>query len=1056
MPRRLLVANRSEIACRVIQTASRMGVDCVAAHSSDDSSSAHVAMAAHRIDLGRDGPAAYLDVAAIVEAAVLTSSDAVHPGYGFLSESEQFVRQLEKAGVGFVGPTAETIALLGNKTAARTLARSVDVPVIDGPQDAVSLEEAREFFSSLPEGSGAMLKAVVGGGGRGIRPVGTLEELDRAYAASAAEAEAAFGEDALFIERHIRRARHIEVQLIGDGTGSVAHLWDRDCSIQRQNQKLIEVAPAPYLPDELRKEMQEAALRIAREVRLRSLATVEFLVEAETGRFYFLEANPRIQVEHTVTEEITGLDLVRLQLLIHDGASLEDLGLTGGHLSTPNGYAIQLRLNAESLGSDAQVLPSTGIVTTLRPASGLGIRFDTGLREGDRISGRFDSLLAKLIVHGRGMGFLESLGFAAQALDNTRLSGVDSNASLLRILLARPEMMEGTVDTELVSRVLVEIGRDAMDIPDSTPHDLVVAPLTGLLTQLLVEEGDWIDTGDEVAIMEAMKMEYPVIAGFSGRVVEVLERAGDMISEGAALLRAKASTENINTDIRPEESPQERPDFVEWQNRMLLTEDAARPDAVARRHERGLRTARENIESLCIPGSFREIGALAIAAQRTRRDIVELRQRTPADGMVAGIGQLRGTTVKFAVFAYDETVLSGTQSIMNHKKLRRLLAMAERNALPLVGCVAGGGGRAGDVDDATRATGLDMTGFLQYARLQTPRIAVASGLCFAGNAVLAGTSDVVIATRHASIGMAGPAMIEAAGMGASSAENVGPAEMHASTGTIDILVETEEEASAAAHAVLACLANVQLDFTAPDPAALRHVIPLDRRRAYDVAQIIESICDEDSIIPLGAGYARAMTTALARIAGRPVGVLANNPAHFAGAIGSEEARKATRFLRLCDRFGLPVVSFCDTPGFSVGTETETTGLVRASGDLLNVAGNMTVPLVAVVLRRAYGLGAMAMTAGSFHAPTMTVSWPSGEFGGMGPEGFVRLGYRKELDAEADPLKRQALFDKLLAEVYENGKAIMVGESLEVDAVVDPADTRSWIISALDTPLHDLK
>lgn len=1045
MPRRLLVANRGEIACRVLQTASLMGVDCVAVHSSDDAGSAHVALADQAMDLGLEGPAAYLDIDRLVVAAKETGCDALHPGYGFLSESSAFVTRLEAEGIGFAGPPAATIALLGDKVAARKLARSVDVPVVDGPADPVTLDQARAFLTTLPAGSAAMLKAVAGGGGRGIRPVESPDALDRAYAASAAEARAAFGDGALFIERLIHNARHVEVQVFGDGTGAVTHLWDRDCSVQRQNQKLIEIAPAPHLPEDLRTAMREAALRIASRVRLRSLATVEFLVEPQDGRFSFLEVNPRIQVEHTITEEITGLDLVQLQLRLLDGATLGDLGLADGP-PAPSGHAIQLRLNAERLGRDGRVTPTTGRIGRLRPPTGPGIRFDTGLREEDKVSGRYDSLLAKLVVHGRGLDFPACLRFAATALRRCRIDGVETNAALLDALLDAPELAAGTLDTGFAGQLLKTMAaRDTGR--DGAAPDTLAAPLSGLVNRVLVAPGDTVRPGDEIAIIEAMKMEYPVVAAIGGTIAQLPVTPGARIDEGDLIARIAVGAPHgaAAADRKP---PEDRADLLEWRQRQALTADAARPDAVARRHERGARTARENLAALCAPDSFREIGALAVAAQRTRRDIRELRERMPADGLIAGFGTLRDTGLRIAAFAYDETVAAGTQSLMNHKKLRRLLDLAARDGLPVAGFVEGGGGRPGDVDDATRATGLDMTGFVQFARLKAPRVTVVHGLSFAGNAVLAGTSDVVIATRDASLGMAGPAMIEAAGMGNPAARDVGPALMHAQAGTVDLLVEDEDAATLAAQRVLSCLSGLRLAAQAPDPAPLRHVLPADRRRAYDATRVIERIADFGSVIPLGQDHAPAMTVALARIDGRAVGIMANNPMHEAGAIGAAEARKATRLLRLCNRFGLPVVSFCDTPGFLVGTGAERAGLVRASGDMLNAAAELDVPLVAVVTRRAYGLGAMAMTGGSFHAPALTLAWPSGEFGGMGPEGAVRLGYRRELLALADPRERQALFDRLLAQVYDNGKAVRVAESLELDAMIDPCETRDWIAAAL--------
>jgi acetyl-CoA carboxylase carboxyltransferase component len=490
--------------------------------------------------------------------------------------------------------------------------------------------------------------------------------------------------------------------------------------------------------------------------------------------------------------------------------------------------------------------------------------------------------------------------------------------------------------------------------------------------------------------------------------------------------------------------------------------DAQRPEAVAKRRALGLRTARENIADLCDvdaagTSSFLEYGALAVAAQRARRTHDDLIAYTPADGMVTGIGNINGHLFsseisKAVVMAYDATVLAGTQGLRNHQKTDRLLGIALQNKLPVVLFAEGGGGRPGDTDAAVVA-GLHVTIFANFARLhgKVPVVGITTGRCFAGNAALLGCCDVIIATHNSNIGMGGPAMVEGGGLGVFKPEQIGPSEAQHTNGVIDILVADEAAAVAAAKQYLSYfqgrLKNEHVG-VAPDALVLRQVVPENRLRVYDSLAVIAGVADVDSVQYLRAGYGTGVHTALARIEGRAVGIIANNPQHLGGAIDADACRKATRFMRLCNTHGLPIISLVDTPGFMVGPETEATGQVRAAGDLFVAAAQLTVPYFSIVLRKGYGLGAMAMTAGGFHSPMFTVAWPTGEFGAMGLEGAVRLGYRKELDAAIDETVREALFQKLLAREIAKGSAISMAEHLEIDAVIDPAQTRAWLSAGL--------
>ncbi|MGH8996739.1 MAG: acyl-CoA carboxylase subunit beta, partial [Acidimicrobiales bacterium] len=497
-----------------------------------------------------------------------------------------------------------------------------------------------------------------------------------------------------------------------------------------------------------------------------------------------------------------------------------------------------------------------------------------------------------------------------------------------------------------------------------------------------------------------------------------------------------------------------RPELAEVLTRRRALLDESRPEAMERRHGTGHRSARENLADLCDPGSFVEYGGLVVAAQRRRRSVEELIERTPADGLVGGIARVNGERFgpdrsRCAVISYDYTVLAGTQGHMNHRKKDRLFDVIERLRLPLVLFAEGGGGRPGDTDGAS-VTGLETEAFARFARLSglAPMVGVVGGRCFAGNAALLGCCDVIIATADTTLGMGGPAMIEGGGLGVFPPEAVGPMSVQVPNGVVDVAVADDAEAVAMAKQYLSYFQGPIDRFECADQEALRVCVPEDRRRVYDVHSVIELVADTGSVLELRPEYGLAMVTALARLEGRPVGIVANNPIHLAGAIDAFAANKAARFLQLCDAFDLPVVYLCDTPGFMVGPEAETAALVRHAGRLFVVGASLTVPFCTVVLRKGYGLGAQAMAGGSFREPLWIGSWPTGEFGGMGLEGAVRLGYRRELEAVENPEEREALFNEMVERSYRIGKALNVATYFEVDEVIDPAETRQRVAAVL--------
>jgi acetyl/propionyl-CoA carboxylase alpha subunit/acetyl-CoA carboxylase carboxyltransferase component len=1066
--KRLLIANRGEIAIRIARAAADLRLASVAIHSQDDAASLHVRAADEAVELNGAGAAAYLDIPGVIAAARAARCQAVHPGYGFLAENAAFARACTAAGLVFIGPSPDTLETFGDKAAARALAARVGVPLLAGT-GAIDARGAAKF---LAEHGAMMLKAVAGGGGRGMRIVRKGDDVEAAFAACAREARAAFGDDTVYAEWLVDNARHIEVQVAGDAATCVA-VGERDCSVQRRHQKIIEIAPAPGLSDRLRDALHEAAVKLCAAKHLRSLATVEFLVDAVSGRFAFIETNARLQVEHTVTEEVTGIDLVRAQIELAAGASLAQAGLA----KTPpfRGAAIQARVNLETMLADGSAQPAGGLITAYEPPSGPGVRVDGYGYGGYVTSPNYDSLLAKVIARAGTHG--EAAARCGRALGEFRLQGVDSNIPLLRALLQEPDVAAGKATTRFLEDNLERLLASAAQFePDEDEAEIaapaqaaaaatfeavagaeaVGAPLQATVGQIEVDEGTLVRQGQPIAVLEAMKMEHVVVAPVGGRIARIAAIKGQTLQKGQPILFiAPEAVEAIEAEVEDDVDLETiRPDLQEVIDRHRFTLDEARPEAVAKRRRTGHRTARENIDDLVDPGSFIEYGALAIAAQRRRRTVEDLIAATPADGIITGIGTVNGALfapekARVAALAYDFTVLAGTQGYYNHKKTDRLLSIVDDQKLPLIWYAEGGGGRPGDTDSPGVA-GLDVTTFGKMAELagEVPKIAIVAGRCFAGNAAIAGLSEIIIATKDSNLGMGGPAMIEGGGLGVFKPEDIGPATTQWANGVIDILAEDEAHAALLAKQAMSTFQGAVSDWTAPDQRGLRRSIPENRLRVYDIRALIGTLADEGSFLELRGGFAAGMVTGFIRIEGRPLGLIANDPRHLGGAIDCDGAEKAARFLQLCDAFDLPVLSLCDTPGFMVGPESEDAAAVRRVSRMFVAGAKFGPPLFTIVLRKGYGLGAQAMAAGGFHSPMFIASWPTGEFGGMGLEGAVKLGYRKELEAETDPLKNKELFDRLVAQMYARGKATSMAAALEIDAVIDPADSRRWIMAGL--------
>ena len=1048
VPPTILIANRGEVAVRIAATLADLGMRVVMVHSADDAGALHTRVGDASVALTGTGPAAYLNGAAIIAAARAHAAIAIHPGYGFLSENAGFARDCAAAGLVFIGADPATLDRFGDKAAARAHATACGVAVPAGLAAGASAAQIVALLASLGAAGKVAIKAVAGGGGRGIRIIGADDDVPAALSLCSAEAQAAFGDGRVYAEAFVASARHIEVQAIGDGT-AVCIVSDRDCSLQRRRQKLIEFAPAPSLPAATRAPLFDAARALA--TGLNGLATFEFLVTPD-GAIAFIEANPRLQVEHTVTEEVHGIDLVAIQVRIALGATLADLGLGAGPLPA-RGAAVQIRINLEAIAPDGSARPAAGSIIRFDSPAGPGIRIDSGVAVGSAANPRFDPLAAKLIV--RAVDPAHLLAKARRALAGFRIDGIDTNIAAMLALLDRPEVAAADFDTGFVDRVMPEIAAALVPrVVDAQLGDVIRAPITGIVAEIAVAPGAVVGAGTLLMVIEAMKMLNPVEAPGGGTLGRLLVANGEMVAEGQPLVEftpgagaGDAIVAALDLDLVP-------PLLAALHARQALLFDAARPDAVARRRARGQRTARENLAAVLDTASVVETGGLAIAAQRRRRSVADLERETPADGLITGFGTINAdlfppSRAAAAIMVYDFTVLAGTQGFYNHKKTDRLLGEAARLNCPVILFAEGGGGRPGDVDSPGVA-GLDVTSFGAFAALsgRVPLIGVVTGKCFAGNAVLLGCCDVIIATPDSNIGMSGPAMIEGAGLGKVRAEDIGPFAVQSRNGVIDIAVADEAEGAAVARQYLGYFQGTLPDWSTADQRGLRFAIPDDPRRGYRMRDILGVLCDTGSVLELRSGFGGAVITALARIEGVPIGILASDPGRLAGAIDADASDKAARFMRLCDAFGLPLVSLVDTPGFMVGPKEEARAQVRRACRMVIAGARLRVPNLAVFVRRGFGLGSQAMVGGSFHAPHLTLAWPTGLFGAMGLEGSVRLGFRKELEAVAEGADRDALFAQLLARTQAAGAATNMAAMLEIDDVIDPAETRAILARTL--------
>ena len=585
-----------------------------------------------------------------------------------------------------------------------------------------------------------------------------------------------------------------------------------------------------------------------------------------------------------------------------------------------------------------------------------------------------------------------------------------------------------------------------------------MSPMAAVLVSVDVIAGQSVDKNHIIAVIESMKMQTAITASVAGLITDIKVSAGQTIQEGQLICKVVESSQSSNVLDTQEPISDSVENALDQLNQQLAASlDSGRKKSIDKRHAKGYRTARENLRQLCDEGSFVEYGQLAVAAQRDRMSSEKLKAETAADGVITGLATINAQQFgeqasQVAIIVNDYTVLAGTQGYFHHRKIDRMLDQAKRSYLPVVMYTEGGGGRPGDTDVKIQIAGLDVPTFASWASLsgQVPMIAVNNGYCFAGNAALFGCADIRIATKTSWIGMAGPAMIEGGGLGSFAPTEIGPMDVQAKNGVVDLVADDEAHATALTQQCLGYFQGGSETWQCADQVELRDMMPADRRYVYDVRSVITQIVDSDSFLELSHAYGCAVITGFARIEGRAVGVIANDCRYLGGAVNAEAAEKTAKFITLCDNFDIPIVSLCDSPGFMVGPASEEEAAVRRMAQLFIAGAKLTTPLVTIFLRKGYGLGAMAMAGGSFHKPIYSASWPSGEFGGMGLEGAVRLGYKKELEAVTEGEERDSLFNQLVDKMYERGKATEAAAHLEIDAVIDPADTRAVIVRAFES------
>jgi len=1108
---RVLIANRGEIAIRIARAAHALGLDTVSIHAPVDAQSLHTTATTETVQLASGDPvAAYLDVDAVIAAAVETGCDALHPGYGFLSENVALAEACAAAGITFVGPSPDAISLFGDKVRARELATSLGVPVIPGSEGAVDSPAAA---SAAAEAIGypVMLKAAGGGGGRGMRVVESSDDMVDAFERCSSEAAGAFGNPAVFVEKFLARPRHIEVQVLADTHGSTVHLHERDCSIQQRNQKVVEIAPAPSFDPALAASLHDAAIRLVEAVGYSNAGTVEFLVEPESGSFAFIECNPRIQVEHTITEQVTGIDLVEAQLAIAGGAALADLGIRQADIR-PRGFSIQSRVVALGAGS----------IGAYKEPSGAGIRVDASGYAGYAPPPQFDPLLAKVIVtSGAGASFDAAAGRARRVLAEFQVSGLPTNLGQLQAILEHPDVLNGDARTPLIAenpelaataiappgsmlQLLDTAAPSAgagpaappvalpvlppLDVPDGQRP--IEAPMASSVIEVRVQVGQEVAAGDTLLVITAMKMETEVTAPCAGTVGAMQELvAGDSLGQGDVLLSIAPSTTGAADGPVEYGENTWAPVLEEVRTLQRLAEERLGPDSmekgVVRQRDRGKLHCRDRIRLLLDDGSFREVGSLAGFASYD--EFGEIDAFTPANH-VGGTGQIDARDV--IVCADDFTSRGGHADGAIGAKSFYLDQLSTELGVPSIRLLDGssGGGSVAAMVPAQKKSGQSTAkessgaitsgrprvsggggsflpshlGSTEYAQqlATVPVVNVLLGSVVGIGAAKAVLGHFSVMVRDISqLFVAGPPVVSHAMGYDITKEDLGDWRIHCTNGSVDNLAESEQEAVAQTRRFVSYLPSSVYDtprVLPPDPddpadraeEELFTIVPRKRTTTFDIRRAIELIADKGSFFEIGPLWGTDQVVGFVRMNGHPMGVIASDSRHVnGGALTADGCDKLTRHIDLCDLFHIPILNLCDNPGFAVGLEHEINGTIRKGGEWMVAFAQSRVPMFTVLMRRSFGV------AGNNYATprrqwNARIVWPAADVGGIPPEGGIEAAYKSQLAEAEDPVALRAEID---ARIEAARGPIGPLNRFQMEEMVDPRDTRrlvcEWIPNA---------
>jgi acetyl/propionyl-CoA carboxylase alpha subunit/acetyl-CoA carboxylase carboxyltransferase component len=1109
---RVLIANRGEIAIRIARAASALGMQSVAVHAPVDSASLHTRIATESRQLpGRGDPVrAYLDIDAVISIARETGCDCVHPGYGFLAENAIFASRCADAGLVFVGPSPAALELFGNKVRARELATSLGIPVIPGSREPLgSAAEARALADEI--GYPVMLKAAAGGGGRGMREVTHADGMAEAFERCASEAEGAFGNGALFLERLIPRPRHVEVQVLADGFGGVVHLHERDCSVQRSNQKVVEIAPAPNLADDVRKRIHDDAIRLARAAGCANAGTVEFLIAPESGEHWFIECNPRIQVEHTVTEQVTGFDLVEAQFRIAAGATLAELGLADqAGVPSPRGFAVQARV----------VSRGAGTLTAYREPTGVGVRVDSCGYPGYAPPPQFDPLLAKVIgSSGSAGGYTAAVDRTLRALEEFHVAGVPTNVGQLRAILDHPAVRAGDARTTLLAEEVAlasdgsapagpvlallqerapksgrasaaPAARMAPDLEVGDGEVGVACPMEGSVIEVRARAGDVVRAGDALFVISAMKMETEVPAPCCGTVRTVRELApGDAVAAGQVIATVEpAGDADAAADSAARRDASWSPVLAEVRTLQRLAHErlarGSTEPGVVRQRDRGKLTCRERIALLLDEGSFREVGSLAgFASYDEHGDIAAF---TPANH-VGGWGSIEGRTA--IVCADDFTSRGGHADGAIGAKSLYLDRLSVEMRVPSVRLLDGssGGGSVAAMVPAQKREGesqaKESSGAISAGR---PRVAGGGGsflpphlgstdyteqLCtvpvvnvLLGSVVGMGAAKAVLGHFSvmvrdiAQLFVAGPPVVAHAMGYEVTKEDLGGWQIHCRNGSVDNLAETEEEAVQMTRRFLSYLPPSVYEtppVLAPDRSdppdrrdeALFALIPRKRTTTFDIRRAISLIVDRDSFFEIGPLWGTDQVTGFVRFNGHPMGVIASDSRHVNG--GAMTADGCDKVKRHLD--------LCDLFHLPVLNLVDNpgfaVGIEHEMTGTVRKGGEWMVAFAQVsvpiftVLMRRSFGVAGNNQATPSARPSVRVIWPAADLGGIPPEGGIEAAYRRQLAAAEDP---DALRAELMARIESVRGPVGPLNRFQVEEMIDPRDTRRYVCDWVDT------